>query len=95
MHDPSIKEEARISIRLFKDKLCRVGGVMKFEINQNLIVSVKFARAKYFAGLEAKKVIELKNILEKEKLQKEREEKASKKNHLEEVNSRIKQTEIS
>ena len=55
---------------------------MKFEINRDLIVSVKSARAKYFADLEAKKEIVLKNMREKVKLEKEekeREEKASKK----------------
>ena len=83
-----------ISIRLVKDELCCVVGVMKFEINRDSIVSVKSARAKYFADLEAKKETELKNMREKEKLRKEKEEKCCKKSQLEEVNSRIKQTEI-
>ena len=71
-----------------------VGAVMKFEINRDLIMSVKSARTKYFADLEAKKETELKNICEKRNLEKETEEKASKKSQLQEVNSRIKQTNI-
>ena len=48
-------------------------------------MSAKSARAKYFDDLDTKKEIEL---------EKEREEKTSKKSQLEEVNSTIKQTEV-
>ena len=71
---------------------CRWGK--EFEINRDLIVSMKSAGAKYFADLQAKKQIEMKNVHEKENLEKKRKEKASKKSKLEEVKFRIRQTEI-
>lgn len=43
---------------------CRWGK--EFEINRDLIVSMKSAGAKYFADLQAKKQIEMKNVHEKE-----------------------------
>ena len=54
----SIKEETTVALSIVKDELCRVGGIFKFSINGDLISSVKSARSKYVADLEAKKEIE-------------------------------------
>ena len=59
-------------------------------------MSVKSTRAKYFADLDAKKEIEVKNMRGKEKKSQRRKEKRElpKTSQLEKVSSRIKQTEM-
>ena len=49
---------------------CRWGK--EFEINRDLIVSMKSAGAKYFADLQAKKQIEMKNVHEKREFREEK-----------------------
>ena len=47
-----IKEKSIVLLRLVKDELIRAGGVRKFPCTIELINSVKYSRAKYFADME-------------------------------------------
>ena len=52
IHGYSLQNDAIISMRLFKDEFCLVGGVTKLQLNRDLIFSLKSARAKYFPTIK-------------------------------------------
>ena len=58
-------EKSIVSLRLIKDELHRVGGILKFPCTLELINSVKGAPAKYFASMEQKELALEKKITKK------------------------------
>ena len=55
IHGPSIKEDTIIGLRLVKDCLIRVGGIMNFDVTRDLIKCCREARQKYDNYLKAEK----------------------------------------
>ena len=51
----STSEKKIKAIRFVKYEICRVGSVMKFPINRELLSSVKGAHGRYVADLEAER----------------------------------------
>ena len=63
-----VQESTIEVLRLVKDELLRIGGVMKFNFTTDVILEVKGADGKYIADLEQKKAIEDTIKREKEKM---------------------------
>ena len=55
VHGSSTSEKTIEAFRFVKDEVCRVGGIMKFPINRELLSSVKGAHGRYVADLEAER----------------------------------------
>ena len=55
VHGFSTSEKKIKAIRFVKYEICRVGSVMKFPINRELLSSVKGAHGRYAADLEAER----------------------------------------
>ena len=77
VHGFSTLEKTIEALKFVKDEICRVGGIMKFKINTELLSSVKDAHGRYVADLEA----ETEN-LEKRKNTKKRKLRQKKKRKL-------------
>ena len=71
-HGYTIKNDTIVALRIVKDELRRVGGVVNFKFTKELIDEVKGARSKYMADLEEKKALK-----EKERIRKKVEVAAS------------------
>lgn len=54
-HGYCMKEKTIEALRFVKDELFRIGGVLKFNISQDLLMEVKGAHSKYVADLEEEK----------------------------------------
>ena len=78
VHGFATSEKAIEALRFVKDKNCRVGGVMKFPINRELLSFVKRAHGRYVAYLEVERELREKEEREKKKADKEKEENAEK-----------------
>ena len=65
VHGSSTSEKTIEAFRFVKDENCRVGGIMKFPINRELLSSVKGAHGRYVADLETEG--ELREKKEREK----------------------------
>ena len=63
--DPLPQKKKIKAIRFVKYEICRVGSVMKFPINRELLSSVKGAHGRYVADLETEG--ELREKKEREK----------------------------
>ena len=78
VHGSSTSEKTIEAFRFVKDENCRVGGIMKFPINRELLSSVKGAHGRYVADLEAERELREKEEREKKKAEKEKEKNAEK-----------------
>ena len=78
VHGSSTSEKTIEAFRFVKDEICRVGGIMKFPINRELLSSVKGAHGRYVADLEAERELREKEEREKKKAEKEKEKNAEK-----------------
>ena len=68
-----MKGETISSLRIVKDHLNRIGGVVKFEVTRDVLTFVDGSRKKYFADLAKQKEAEKKEAREKQKAQGEKE----------------------
>ena len=67
VHGNSIKNETIVALRMVKDYVISVGGIMKVSISKQLLSSVKSARQRYNSDLAANR--EQKMKLERKRLQ--------------------------
>ena len=65
LHGSSSLEKTIQALRFERDEICRVGGVMKFPVNRELLSSVKGAHGRYVADLKTEG--ELREKKEREK----------------------------
>ena len=54
-HGYTIKNDTIVALRIVKDELRRVGGVVNFKFTKELIDEAKGSRSKYMADLEEKR----------------------------------------
>ena len=78
VHGSSSLEKTIEALRFGRDEICRVGGVMKFPVNRELLSSVKGAHGRYVADLEAEGELREKKEREKKKTEKEKEDNTEK-----------------
>ena len=74
VHGFSTLEKTTEALKFVEDEICRVGGIMKFQINTELLSSAKDAHGWYVADLEAERELREKEEHEKKKAQTEKED---------------------
>ena len=94
-HGYTMKNNTISTLRLVKDEVLRVGGVLKFPITKDLMEQVKGSRAKYTTDLEQQKALEEKEKKEREDAAAIAEVTQNKENKLDEVDSKIRKCELS
>ena len=78
VHGFSTSEKTIEALRFVKDEIYRVGGVMKFPTDRELLSYVKGAHGRCVADLEAERELREKEEREKNKAEKEKEENVGK-----------------